>query len=99
MNICTVVLTAGGGLAGTRIIKNMNVVAFAIICESTDAACTITGNATVIMPSGSTAFTNVPIALSAGQGYNSPPAAPSQSWDGVEIIATAGTVNLIMTTE
>ncbi len=98
MELCTITLVSGSGLANTRIDRTMNVMQWQVMGQSLDAAFTIKGNATVNNPSG-VPFTNVAAPLAAGQGYNSAQAVPQAPWDGVEIICTAGTVDLFLTTE
>ncbi len=93
MNICTVVLTAGGASATAVIQASLNIVSFSVLAEGSSSSFTMLGTGTVA------GFPNVAITFSSGQGYNSPDAPGQRPWNGVTITCTAGTANLVMTTE
>lgn len=95
MKICTFALSSGENIV---IKKSMNVVQWHVLCESVAGTCTITGAGTVLTVAG-TAITNEAIVMSSGQGFNSIPSPPGSPWDGVTIICTAGSMNVILTTD
>ncbi len=94
MQIFSTTLTAG---ESWTIKSTQNVLQFAVEGSSTEAAFTITGNASISQSPQDppTLSTACPVSGS----YNSGQASTSSTWDGVLIEVSAGTVSLIMTRE
>ncbi len=89
MQICTLVLTSGGSLPSFTIAKNDNVVKFDF-CVNTGSTAQMLGDQTV---GGQNSMAQ---SFLAGEIYNSPFSGGSNTWSGVTVTCTSGTVKLVL---
>jgi hypothetical protein len=87
MQICTLVLNASGSPENFNIVTADNIVKFEFIVSAGSSA-TMQGNQEV---SGQSSVAQT---FGAGDIYNSPFSSGASTWNGVTIVATAGTVKL-----